>query len=410
MSAPKGELPEEGLALWLTDWKTFIDDSWTGRRLIATIGGALAGHLDFVVHPNGQAVQVWELDVKPGFQRRGLAGLLMDALYAAHPTVWINHGTRTDEGARWWNGYREPDVRRNIHNRPFDEWASYFDAVQVAADKAELVHLNGKYGLDGHHDDVYRYGQRLEEEAGRYVATYQPPPVVRPDAAAQPLNGAARLFLPAELHAYVHDGSQDAAGRAAALLEYLGHGNLPRSPWNITHRAAFEDAHHEELFVPSDRPATHVVFTICTPAGGDLPPYDTRPTSVDFASLCDIPVDVHGMSWRQARQPHLAHTATLTPPFQAAVAPYSWKYASTGYRARYDEAGFSRTPGESVAGTEVPYADRATEIQTMADRLIGALAERTPKPQPGPSAKPSAPAAHEHEQQAPFRPMPGPGR
>ncbi|MFG3207349.1 hypothetical protein [Streptomyces sp. NPDC048192] len=51
----KDSLPEEGLSLWLTDWKISVGMSWAGRRLIACVGRSAAGHLDFHVHPDGQA-------------------------------------------------------------------------------------------------------------------------------------------------------------------------------------------------------------------------------------------------------------------------------------------------------------------------------------------------------------------
>jgi GNAT superfamily N-acetyltransferase len=133
VSADEGGLPDEGLSLWLTDYRMDVGEPWEGRRLVALVGRSAAGSLDFHVHPDGQALRVWMLEVYPGFQRRGLASVLMDALYAAYPTAWINHGTRSRDGARWWNSYREPDPRRNIHNRPPGEWAAYFDAVEVAA-------------------------------------------------------------------------------------------------------------------------------------------------------------------------------------------------------------------------------------------------------------------------------------
>jgi hypothetical protein len=54
------------------------------------------------------------------------------------PTAWINHGWRTENGARWWNGYREPAPQ-----------ARYFDAVDIASDKTHNAHQNKHYGLDG---------------------------------------------------------------------------------------------------------------------------------------------------------------------------------------------------------------------------------------------------------------------
>lgn len=255
MAADAEGLPEEGLALWLTEWKVSTRIPWLGRHLVASVGSSVAGQLDFFLHPDGQAVKVAMLRVHPVFQRRGL-----DALYAAHPMAWINHGWRTENGARWWSGYRESAPQRNVHNRPPEEWASYFDAVEVALDKAHNAHQNKHYGLDGHRDAVYRYGERLETEAALHAAAYRPVTPVRVAPGAQPLHGAARLVLPPAVQEYVHDPTQDPRARAAALLEHVGHGNLPREAyWNTTRQAAFADAHHEDLFdrQPPGPPITH---------------------------------------------------------------------------------------------------------------------------------------------------------
>ncbi|MFC9285176.1 DUF4158 domain-containing protein [Streptomyces sp. NPDC057052] len=57
---------------------------------MASVDQKAAGQLDSFLHPGEQAVKVLMPQVRPVFQRRGLTGVLMDALYAAHPTAWIN--------------------------------------------------------------------------------------------------------------------------------------------------------------------------------------------------------------------------------------------------------------------------------------------------------------------------------
>ncbi|MGV9290724.1 hypothetical protein [Streptomyces sp. NPDC003719] len=126
---------------------------------------------------------------RPGFRRRGVGSLLMDTLYEAYPAAWINHGARSREGTWWWNSYREPDPQRNVHNRPPAEWAVYFDAVEVAADKAQNAHLNAFYDLDGHRSDVYRYGERLGQEADDYTRFHRPARAAGMDPARQQLHG-----------------------------------------------------------------------------------------------------------------------------------------------------------------------------------------------------------------------------
>ncbi|MGW6202070.1 hypothetical protein ACWF9B_00215 [Streptomyces sp. NPDC055089] len=402
MSGGERDLPEEGLSLWLTDWKLPTGIPWEGRRLVAMVGQRLGGNLDVHVHPDRQAVKVWMLDVQPGFQRRGLGSLLMDTLYAAYPTAWINHGARTREGTWWWNSYRDPDPQRNIHNRPPAEWAACFDAVEVASEKTQNAHQNDFYGLDGHRQDVYRYGERLEQEADDYTRFCLPAQAAQMDPAAQQLHGATPLFLPPGLHTYVHDHTQDATSRAAALLEHLGHGNLPRTCWNSTRHAAFEDAYHEQLFqdaVPA-QPATHLVFTLSPRAADNpLPAFNALSSSVDFLTGADISVEVASLAWRSDGQPAVTHTAAFTAPVTAAVAPSRPQHASAAYLNRYDEAGFLLDAPHPAA--EPAYADRAEEIRAVAEQLLASQAKRARAVQP-----PTAPAPL----QPPRLPPPTPGR
>ncbi|MFF7953964.1 GNAT family N-acetyltransferase [Streptomyces griseorubiginosus] len=409
MATEESGLPEEGLALWLTEWKTSdTRTSWLGRQLVASIGRSVAGELGFLVHPDGQAVKVAMLDVHPDFQRRRLAGVLMDALYAAYPTAWINHGWRTTSGSHWWNGYRDPAPERNVHNRPPAEWAAYFDAVSVAADRAHNAHQNDYYGLHGHRDALYRHGERLETEAALHAASFRPAPPVRVDPAAEPLHGAARLVLPPSVHAYVHDRTQDSCARATALLEHVGHGNLPHDAyWNSTRQAAFADAHHEELTTlsPPVGPATHVVFTLSPLDITAVPGAQALATSVDFTDPGDLAVGVAELSWRQADRPYLTHTAAFTPAVEAAIAPVSAGDAGNAYRNRYDEEGFLRPASRGIAQ---PFADRAAQIQAMTERLLRgrtAWARTSPAPTPAQTPVPQ-PQAPQQPQQRP----PGPGR
>ncbi|MGW6202069.1 GNAT family N-acetyltransferase [Streptomyces sp. NPDC055089] len=406
MAADAQSLPEEGLALWLTEQKVNPGVPWLGRHLVATIGPSVAGRLDFFLHPDGQAVKVSMLRVHPDFQRRGVAGVMVDALYAAYSTAWINHGWRTKEGAQWWNGYREPTPHRNVHNRPPAEWSAYFDAVDVASDRAHNAHQNNHYGLDGHRDAVYRYGERLEAEAALHAAAFRPVAPTHVDPGSQPLHGAARLALPPAVHKYVHDRTQDSHARATALLEHLGHGNLPREAhWNTTRQAAFADAHHEDLFAdrPGGLPLTHVVFTLAPLQ--NLPPSTARAlaTSVEFKYPGDVAVDVTELSWRQADRSHLTHQAGFAPAVAAAIAPVSARQASASYQARYDEGGFLRAAARSGAR---PFADRAAQIQAMAERLLAGRTARTrtarPPSAPPRTAVPNPPAPGQ-------RPL-GPGR
>ncbi|WP_031087945.1 MULTISPECIES: GNAT family N-acetyltransferase [Streptomyces] len=408
MATERDGLPEEGLALWLTEWKHESGFPWPGRHLVVSVGGVAAGQLDFFLHPDRQAVKVTMLRVHPDFQRRGLAGVMMDALYAAYPTAWINHGWRTKEGALWWDGYRDPAPHRNVHNRPPAEWAAYFDAVEVAGEMAQNAHQHSFYGLHGHRDAVYRYGERLETEAALHAGALRPVVPVRVDPAMQPLHGVLRLVLPPAVHGYVHDPAQDPAVRAAALLEHIGHGNLPREAyWNSTRHAAFAEAHHEELFVrvPPERPATHVVFTLAPSDIAARPGVRALETSVDVRRhFGDIAVEVAALSWRRADRPHMTHSAEFEPAVQAAVAPWSPQEAGEGYRGRYDEEGFLRA---AVRGNTRPFADRAAQIQAMAERL---LRHRPAPPTPPAQAAPRRPDVQQPQPPQPQQHRQGPGR
>jgi hypothetical protein len=184
------------------------------------------------------------------------------------------------------------------------------------------------------------------------------------------------------VHEYVHDRTQDPHARATALLEHLGHGNLPRGAyWNTTRQAAFDDAHHKDLFdrEPPGPPLTHVVFTLAPLQTPALPVARALATSVEFESPGDLAVDVTGLAWRQADRPYLTHHADFTPAVAAALAPSSAQQASAAYRARYDEAGFLRTAARDGAR---PFADRAAQIQAMAERLLRGQAARARTPRP----------------------------
>ncbi|MFI8194516.1 hypothetical protein ACIF8T_38365 [Streptomyces sp. NPDC085946] len=101
------------------------------------------------------------------------------------------------------------------------------------------------------------------------------------------------------MHHYVHDRAQDPRARAAALLEHIGHGNMPRGAhWNTSEQSAFADAYHEELFThPQPGPLiTHVVFTLAPLDASALSAACTLATSVQFEQAVDIAVDVTQLS------------------------------------------------------------------------------------------------------------------
>lgn len=384
----------EGLSLRLSGWKGMAEHRWPGRQIIAIVNGAAVGHVEFYLHPEGRALEVGFLEVVDGFDRRGLASLLMDALYEAHPDAWVDHGRRTEEGTKWWSRYRDPAPERNIHNRPPGEWAVYFRAPRVAADRANNAHWNDHYCVKGHRAAEYRYGERLESEFQSYEQYYVPQlDTPRADPARLSLYAGDLVMLRPGLHRYVHDPSRPAADRAHALLDHIGHGNLPRKGthtgfWNTTAQGAFDDVLHMQLFqdVPFPAPATHVVFR-ALPLQTDIdepPRHKSAETYIEYVDAEDVSVQLAGLSWRNGTAPRTVHHVLFDPPVDAAVAPEYPQAATPRYRALYDELGERRTD-EPAAQT--PFTERAEEIRARSEQVMGDVAARSQSvrpPQPRP--------------------------
>lgn len=418
MAGAEARLDAAGVSLWLTDWKVDGGGSWSGRRVMALVGGSHAGQLDFYVHPDGQAVHVAGLEVSPEYGNRSLASVMMDALYAAYPTAWINHGGRGPEGVVWWDRYSEPAPERNVHNRPPAEWAYYFDPLAVAAQRARNAYLNRHVGVNGHREAEYRYGESMEEEARRAAGAFHEPDVQGPDPGVEELYGGLRLFLPPGLHRVVHDGSRDPAERAGLVLNHIGHGSLPHaSPWNTTEHSAFEDlAQDQVLGTESRQPATHMTFRVLPLHDQELPQHDVKATWVSYADSPGIEVQLAGMSWRSSRRPWLTHHAAFDPPLDAAIAPrYPQDTRSPdrdhavrlhAYRARYSEIG-DLLPGQTPRRAEEtsPYAGREADIRAMADKIQQGVARRT-SDQPGAASAQPASADHQVHQQHPQQQTP----
>ncbi|MFE4304860.1 hypothetical protein ACFRR6_02090 [Streptomyces sp. NPDC056891] len=388
MAGAEAQLDNAGTSLWLTNVQTDADPGWTPRRVLAMVGGVQAGRLDFLVHPDGQALSVWMLEVEPGFQRRNLASVMMDALYAAHPTAWIDHGGRTQDGARWWNRYAEPAPERNIHNRPPDEWAQYFDAPVVMAQRSRNAYQNRMNGLDGHGAAEYRYGERLEVLAAQWASAYRQARAQGPDPVAEELHGGLRLVLPDELRRVMNDERRDVAERAERLLDHIGHGSLPYAAgWHTTLRAAFEDMAHEQVFDPAPAEGvTHVAFRVRLAPGQEIPRHELRTTWVSYTDSPGIEVELTGMSWRSPQTPWATHAAEFDQPIDAAIAPEYWGEASAQYTARFDEIGELRPgqgPRRAAAGD--PLAGREADIAAMAAKLQEASRQRVAASLPAPA-------------------------
>ncbi|MFJ3966144.1 hypothetical protein [Streptomyces sp. NPDC090036] len=169
MAGAEARLDEAGVALWLTEWKVEIPVAWTPRRVLALVGGERAGRLDFLVHPDGQAVSVWAVEVEHRFQRRNVGAVMTDALCAAHPTAWIDHGGREADGVRWWDRYTDPAQSDQdpatwmpmpaVHCRYLGEWVATKHRWGLAVDPAEREALL-RYAADCPHARISLTGRR----------------------------------------------------------------------------------------------------------------------------------------------------------------------------------------------------------------------------------------------------------
>lgn len=115
------------------------------------------------------AVKVHMLHTEHHMRGTGVASAMMDALYHHYPNAWINHGYRTNDGSKWWNGYDEPDPGRNVHNvAPDDDshkldrhWTDQFDVHDVVGNMDSLASTNAELGHEGNAHrqwDQTRYG------------------------------------------------------------------------------------------------------------------------------------------------------------------------------------------------------------------------------------------------------------
>ncbi|GAA2639283.1 hypothetical protein GCM10010425_49100 [Streptomyces spororaveus] len=401
----------EGVSLRLAGWKAGPGHRWPGWQVIALVDGRQAGSVQFHAHPRGAAVAVSMLEVLDGFRGRGLASLLIDTVYEAYPDAWVDHGVRTIDGAHWWDAYRDPAPGRNIHNRPPGEWAAYFMASRVAADKTRNASWNRHFGLDGHGGAEYRYRQRLEMEfIGHDKSFLRRVDMPQADPTAQALHAGQLVHLPPRLHRYVHDPGNPAEQRAHALLDHLGHGNLPRPEdhtgwWNTTPGAALDDAVHRELAAGGQGPglpATQLVFH-ALPLPDEIPEYESAGSYLEYTSSGDVPVELAGLSWRQSSAPQTLHSAIFDLPVEAAVPPLYPQAASDSYLERYDEAGALRTP---PTPWEQLIAGRAGELRAVADRLLDGIAARAAAAPPSPPAP--GPTRADDPRQPPPAPTPRP--
>ncbi|MFF5019101.1 hypothetical protein [Streptomyces sp. NPDC001165] len=229
------------------------------------------------------------------------------------------------------------------------------------------------------------------------------------DPTSQPLYGSLLLYLPPGLHRFVHDDTRPIAARADALLQHIGHGNLPRAAttedftgfWNTTLGAALADAAHAEAFQldKPPQPATHVAFHALPLDSDTVPDYIAAGSHVHYTDAADISVRLASLSWRTPNRPWSLHNAVFPTPVAASLPPLGPLDATPEYRARYDELGELRTDGPAPVPQGGPvHAAPGTRIRALTDKLIQEVAERTAPPSP-PATAAEAPAAPQQAQQ-----------
>lgn len=103
--------------------------------------GEQVGQLSYLV-PRRKAdkILIDRLEVNPEHQGHGYAGQLMDELQRRHPKTPIDHGSRTDEGARWWKSYtRGKSVQRGRTIARVDPDLVLHDRTEDALHHSELT-------------------------------------------------------------------------------------------------------------------------------------------------------------------------------------------------------------------------------------------------------------------------------
>lgn len=116
---------------------------WTGseeptHHLIGALNGQQVGKITFSKSDDGKAVHVHKMHVNEEGRGKGVASAMMDRLYSEHPDAWIDHGSRTHQGLKWWAQYNDPAPERNTQlHKPREGWGEYFHPRSVSRDMAE---------------------------------------------------------------------------------------------------------------------------------------------------------------------------------------------------------------------------------------------------------------------------------
>lgn len=182
-----------------------------------------AGSITFSTHPRNPALSVGMMDVDPDHSGKGIASAMQDDLADAHPSHFIDHGSRTRQGKDWWDSYEDPAPHRNIHNLPQEQWGKAFDVPEEKpAPKGEAW---------GHHimrlspeDHAYVTGRGMwdgHESAKRVLKTIGDSPVTwHTDVDSPEYSGHARIAAEEAADA-IHPEGRHEAGQTPLMRVLL---------------------------------------------------------------------------------------------------------------------------------------------------------------------------------------------
>lgn len=283
---------------------------------------------------------------------RGVASAMMDHLHSTFPHALINHGSRTDQGIKWWNNYEDPAPERNVHKLPPHEWDHLWDRDSVAEDIGENEAKN-----PGHHDqDDIGWAQDHASYYGEQEDEHEPHP------ADQAVHRGIQVHLSPEDHRYVHDPTIPDEHRAHHLLNLVGRGNMPEYDWHTSVHSAHHQAANDHVqpvgdTFGNDEKTRVVLHGDFTTYGNDEPTrdFDHNANSDSFDMSSDKkPRNFHltGMTWTKPSGGRSSHD--FSPAQPVAIPPDDSRIHHPMDRGHQDAAKTYAEHEERTAPVEVP--------------------------------------------------------
>lgn len=283
---------------------------------------------------------------------RGVASAMMDHLHSTFPHALINHGSRTDQGIKWWNTYEDPAPERNVHKLAPHEWDHLWDRDSVASDIGENEAKD-----PGHHDqDDIEWAQDHASYYGEQEDEHEPHP------ADQAVHRGIQVHLSPEDHRYVHDPAIPDEHRAHHLLNLVGRGNMPEYDWHTSVHSAHHQAANDHVqpvgdTFGNDEKTRVVLHGDFTTYGNDEPTrdFDHNANSDSFDMSSDKkPRNFHltGMTWTKPSGGRSSHD--FSPAQPVAIPPDDSRIHHPMDRGHQDAAKTYAEHEERTAPVEVP--------------------------------------------------------